>query len=85
MTWCEINRVDYVFGLARNERLETKIAPALEEACLVSRKSGQAARTFRDFRWSAKDNWSRRRRVVAEAEWTTQGANQLRLWFASFT
>ncbi len=75
MAWCEINRVDYVFGLARNERLETKIAPALEEACLVSRKSGQAARVFRDFRWSTKDSWSRRRRVVAKAEWTTQGAN----------
>lgn len=75
MAWCEINRVDYVFGLARNERLETKIAPALEEACLVSRKSGQAARVFRDFMWSTKDSWSRRRRVVAKAEWMTQGAN----------
>ena len=75
MAWCEINRVDYIFGLARNERLETKIAPALQEACLVSRKSGQAARVFRDFRWSTKDSWSRRRRVVAKAEWTTQGAN----------
>ena len=25
--------------------------------------------------WSTKDSWSRRRRVVAKAEWTTQGAN----------
>jgi hypothetical protein len=75
MAWCEENRVDYVFGLARNERLETEIAPALEEARLVSRKSGQAARVFRDFMWSTKDSWSRRRRVVAKAEWTTQGAN----------
>lgn len=40
MAWCEINRVDYVFGVARNERLETAIAPALEEACLASRASG---------------------------------------------
>jgi DDE family transposase len=75
MAWCEENRVDYVFGLARNERLETEIAPALEEACLASRKSGQAARVFRDFVWSTKDSWSRRRRVVAKAEWMTQGAN----------
>ncbi|ANN60690.1 IS1380 family transposase [Mesorhizobium loti] len=75
MSWCEANRVDYVFGVARNERLETKIAPALDEACRASRASGQAARVFRDFMWSTKDSWSRRRRVVAKAEWTTLGAN----------
>jgi hypothetical protein len=75
MAWCEANGVDYVFGLARNERLEKKIAPALQEARLASRKSDQAARVFRDFMWSTKDSWSRRRRIVAKAEWTTQGAN----------
>ncbi|TWI22286.1 DDE family transposase, partial [Mesorhizobium tianshanense] len=75
MAWCEQNRVDYVFGVARNERLETKIAPALAEACQSCRASGQAARVFRDFLWSTLDSWSRRRRVVAKAEWTTLGAN----------
>jgi hypothetical protein len=75
MVWCEANRVDYIFGLARNERLEARIAPALEEACLASRTSGQAARVFRDFMWSTKESWSRRRRVIAKAEWTTLGAN----------
>jgi hypothetical protein len=75
MVWCEANRVDYIFGLARNERLEGKIAPALQEAGLACRQSGQAARVFRDFMWSTKDSWSRRRRVVAKAEWTTLGAN----------
>ncbi|MDX8483310.1 IS1380 family transposase [Mesorhizobium sp. VK24D] len=75
MAWCEANGVDYVFGLARNERLEKKIAPALQEARLASRKSDEAARVFRDFMWSTKDSWSRRRRIVAKAEWTTQGAN----------
>jgi hypothetical protein len=29
MSWCEQNRVDYVFGLARNARLEGAIAPEL--------------------------------------------------------
>src|SRR5947208_2405509 len=75
MAWCEANGVDYVFGLARNERLEKKIAPALQEARLASRKSDQAARVFRDFMWSTLDSWSRRRRIIAKAEWTTQGAN----------
>src|ERR1019366_7287917 len=32
MAWCESWRVDYVFGLARNERLRRKIAPVLRQA-----------------------------------------------------
>lgn len=75
MDWCETNQVDYVFGLARNQRLEKQIAPAMEEARLSSQASAKAARVFRDFLWSTKDSWARRRRVVAKAEWTTLGAN----------
>jgi hypothetical protein len=75
MAWCETNGVDYVFGLARNQRLEKEIAPALEEARLSSQADGEAARAFRDFLWSTKDSWSCRRRVVAKAEWTMAGAN----------
>jgi len=75
MAWCEHNRVDFLFGLARNLRLEKRIAPALEEACILSAGRGTAARVYRDFLWSTKDSWSRRRRVVAKAEWTLRGAN----------
>jgi hypothetical protein len=75
MAWCETNDVDYVFGLARNQRLEKEIAEALEEARLKAEASGEAARAFRDFLWSTKDSWSCRRRVVAKAEWTIAGAN----------
>lgn len=75
MASCEANGVDYVFGLARNKRLETQIAEALEEAHQAAEESGEAARVFRDFLWSTTDSWSRRRRVVAKAEWTMAGAN----------
>ena len=75
MDWCEANTVDYVFGLARNQRLESTIAPALQEACLACRKSGEPTRVFRDFLWSTKDSWTRRRRVIAKAEWTLKGSN----------
>ena len=75
MGWCETNRVDYVFGLARNARLvaeiETELAWAEDEAL----QTGRAARRFKDFRWSTRDSWSRRRRVVAKAEWTHGKAN----------
>lgn len=75
MAWCEENGVDYVFGLARNKRLEGEIADAMEEAHIQAEASGEAARVFRDFMWLTLDSWSRRRRVVAKAEWTLQGAN----------
>lgn len=64
MAWCEAHKVDYVFGLARNARLEARIAGALSEAEGLSQaKAGLPARVFCDFDWSTKDSWSRRRRV----------------------
>src|SRR6202161_4716154 len=69
MAWCEANAVDYVFGLARNARLEARIADALSEARTMSQANeGQPARVFRDFEWSTKESWSRRRRVIGKAE-----------------
>jgi hypothetical protein len=75
MAWCEQHRVDYVFGLARNARLEAKIAPELAQAKALAQASGQPARCFKDFMWSTRDSWSRRRRVIAKAEWTQDKAN----------
>jgi hypothetical protein len=76
MVWCETSRVDYVFGLARNARLEARVSDALTKAKGMSEaSSGKPARVFRDFLWSTKDSWSRRRRVIAKAEWTGGDAN----------
>jgi hypothetical protein len=76
MAWCEANRVDYVFGLARNARLEERLAEGLAQAHRRSQASGgRMARVFRDFLWSTKDSWSRRRRVIGKAEWTQGEAN----------
>jgi hypothetical protein len=75
MAWCEDNRVDYLFGLARNERLVAAIEGELARAAAASRRTGQPARRFKDFRWTTRDSWSRRRRVVAKAEWTQGEAN----------
>jgi hypothetical protein len=75
MSWCERNRVEYVFGLARNARLEAEIAPELAMAEATSRAIGQPARRFKELCWATHDSWSRRRRVVAKAEWTQGGPN----------
>jgi hypothetical protein len=75
MAWCEAHRVDYLFGLARNERLVGAIAEALAEAEAQSLAQGGPARRFADFAWRTRDSWSRERRVVAKAEHLSKGPN----------
>jgi hypothetical protein len=75
MSWCEASRVDYVFGLARNERLVGAIADDLAVAEAASLAQGGPARRFADFPWRTLDSWSRARRVVAKAEHLPKGAN----------
>jgi Transposase DDE domain group 1 len=75
MSWCERNHVDYLFGLARNARLEAELKDELAMTEATSRATGQPARRFKEFRWATHDSWSRRRRVVAKAEWTHSGPN----------
>ena len=72
MSWCEKNRVDYVFGLARNQRLQRIIGQAQWEARQEWEKAGKPARIFREFEYQTKrtkkGGWERERRVVAKAE-----------------
>jgi len=75
MAWCEANRVDYLFGLARNERLEEAIKAELLMAAVESVRTGKSARCFKDFMWSTLDSWSRHRRVIGKAEVTGGEAN----------
>jgi hypothetical protein len=75
MAWCEANRVDFVFGLARSDRLEKAIIPELITATIESIRTGKAARCFKDFRYATLDSWSRERRVVGKAEVTGGEAN----------
>jgi Transposase DDE domain group 1 len=75
MAWCEQNRVDFLFGLARNARLAAAIATELAAARSEAERTGTPARRFRDFTWTTLDSWSRERRVVGKAEWTEGEAN----------
>jgi len=64
MTWCEANRLDFLFELARNERLEAAIRTELTPANL---DTGRAARTaVQDFMWSTP---SPRHRQGRDHQW----------------
>jgi DDE family transposase len=75
MSWCEANRVDYVLGLAKNERLKAEIAGELEEARAAFAALGRPARVFREFLYQTRESWSRARRVIAKAEHLEKGSN----------
>jgi hypothetical protein len=72
MSWCEGKRVDYVFGLARNQRLRKIIGRQMQEATVEWNRTGKPARVFTEFQYQTKKTkkrgWDRERRVVAKAE-----------------
>ena len=76
MTWLERNRVGYVFGLAGNQVLLTRVAALAEDAALA-RALGEAekVRRFSEFRYAAK-TWQAERRVIARIEASPQGSDR---------
>lgn len=68
MKWCESQGLDFVFGLARNQRLQRRISKAMRQAAARARQTGKPARVFTEFRYRTRATWSRARRVVAKAE-----------------
>jgi hypothetical protein len=72
MSWCEDNSVDFVFGLARNQRLRKIIGAQMHAATQQWNQTGKPARVFSEFGYQTKKTnkggWDRERRVVAKAE-----------------
>jgi Transposase DDE domain group 1 len=75
MSWCEDNRVEYVFGLAKNKRLLKIVGRQLQEAKLKFEETQKSARVFSEFSYQTRKTWKRERRVVAKAEHLEKGAN----------
>ena len=72
MSWCENNGVDFVLGLARNQRLRKIIGQQMHEATQQWSQTGSPARVFTEFEYRTRKRnqggWERPRRVVAKAE-----------------
>ena len=69
MGWCERHGLSYVFGIARNPRLQRMIEGEMEASRLACQESGEASRRYRDGRYRTIESWSCERRVVGKAEW----------------
>lgn len=71
MSWCESNSVHYLFGVAKNSRLNAMIEKELAEAAAICEATGRPARVFAELRYQTHESWSCERRVVAKAEQLT--------------
>ena len=76
LAWCEQSRVEYVVGMARNQRVEGLIAGPLAEAKQQFEATQQPARIFAEFQHETlQGTWSQKRRVVAKAEYIDGKSN----------
>lgn len=75
MSWCERNRVGYILGLAKNQRLKQEIAPEMQQAKQQYQQTSQATRVFKDFTYQTLKSWCRPRRVIGKAEYLGKGEN----------
>ncbi|NMG03696.1 IS1380 family transposase [Azoarcus taiwanensis] len=75
MSWCEAHQVDFILGLAKNDRLKAEIEGDMSEAKAECERTGEAARRFRDFTYRTLKSWSCLRRVVGKAEQLPGKAN----------
>jgi hypothetical protein len=75
MSWCERNRVAYIFGLAGNKVLLGRVMGLAEEAAL-SRVEGEGTkvRRYDEFRYAAR-TWNAERRVIARVEASERGSD----------
>jgi len=74
LRWCERTGVNYLVGLAKNERLHARSAKMQKRAERKYQRSGEKVRLFTQFKYKAQ-SWDRKRRVIAQAEHSLKGAN----------
>jgi hypothetical protein len=75
MVYCEENGIDYIFGLAKNNRLNEEIESELAEAKRLYEEKKEAQRVYKDFTYKTLKSWSRERRVIGKAEQLDKGSN----------
>ena len=76
MAWCEATEgLDYVFGIARNDRLVGMSEYFMGVAQCAFAASLQSERAYGELEYRTLDSWSRSRRVVVRAEHSRHGDN----------
>ena len=72
---CESLGIDYVVGMAGNNRLRDRITWQMVKASRLCQETGKASRVFTRFAYRTRNSWSCERHVVAKAEHLPRGKN----------
>jgi hypothetical protein len=75
MAWCEAEGVDFVLGLAKNDRLNALSLRWRLDAQQAFLDTCEPSRVFGELQYRTRKTWSRARRVVVKAEHLAKGAN----------
>ena len=77
LRWCERNGVDYIVGLAKNNRLEAELTESMCDAEYLYQRGGgaESVRLYKSFKYSAGSWRGVERRVVGKAEFGPNGGN----------
>ncbi len=84
MTFCERSNIDYIFGIAKNGRLDAHIQRERKDAekkykRLQEREEDstddEEIKKYKNINYRTKDSWSRARRVVTKVEHNKHGTN----------
>jgi hypothetical protein len=72
--WCDRNDIDYIVGIAKNDRLLEKAQKLMDQARLEFTATSQKQRLFADLQYGAH-SWKYTRRVIVKAEHNRRGSN----------
>ena len=75
LSLCESVSIQYVVGMARNDRLLNEIAWPMMEALRKYSQTKKPARVFSRFSYQTNNSWSCEREVVAKSEYLPKGKN----------
>lgn len=75
MDWCEGNRVNYLLGLPKNNRLLEALKLDRVLVKLAHELTGHPVKTYAEFRYKTRHSWSRKRRVIGKALYSEKGEN----------
>ena len=75
MSWCEMNDVDYILGLAKNNRLKNLLSREMADAEAIYEETAEPSRVYGDFYYKTLESWDECRRVIGKAEYTSRGKN----------
>ncbi len=73
--WCERNNVDYILGIAKNERLKSEITDLMCDAEYEYAVTGEKAKLYKNFEYAAATWHNRKRKIIGKAEFSEYGEN----------